>query len=106
MENQLIFDICAIVASVGLILGYVPQAIQTIRTRKTDDIALPTFLMIGVGGIAFMIQGAMIGIFKAGGTFGFLGDGSALFFTNLITTLCSVIIFGIKMYNDYFKKKD
>ena len=83
------FWICGIIASLGLVLGYVPQAIQTIRTRKTDDIALPTFLMI------FMLQGIMLGIF---------GEGFAIFWTNLITTICSVIIFGIKMYNDYFKK--
>jgi MtN3 and saliva related transmembrane protein len=89
------FWICGIIASLGLVLGYVPQAIQTIRTRKTDDIALPTFLMIGIGGIAFMLQGIMLGIF---------GEGFAIFWTNLITTICSVIIFGIKMYNDYFKK--
>ena len=89
------FWICGIVASLGLVLGYVPQAIQTIRTRKTDDIALPTFLMIGIGGIAFMLQGIMLGIF---------GEGFAIFWTNLITTVCSVIIFGIKMYNDHFKK--
>ena len=90
------FQICGWVASIGLILGYVPQAIQTIKTRQTDDIALPTFLMIGVGGIAFMLQGAMIG----------WSEGWSLFLTNLITTLCSVVIFGIKIYNDYFKKKD
>ena len=88
------FKICGLVASVGLVLGYVPQAIQTIRTRKTDDIALPTFLMIGIGGIAFMLQGFMLG---------WLDEGMALFFTNLITTLCSVVIFGIKIYNDYIK---
>ena len=29
----------------------------------------------------------------------------ALFITNLITTICSCIVFGIKIYNDYFKKK-
>ncbi len=90
------YNICGLVASVCLVLGYVPQAWRTIRTRKTDDIALPTFLMIGIGGIAFMLQGAMLGI---------TGPGAALFFTNLITTICSVIIFGIKMYNDHFKKK-
>lgn len=89
------FQMCGWIASIGLILGYVPQAIQTIRTRKTDDIALPTFLMIGIGGIAFMLQGLMLP----------WEDGWALFVTNLITTLCSVIIFGIKIYNDYIKKK-
>ena len=27
-------------AAILMVLGYVPQTIQTIRTRKTDDIAL------------------------------------------------------------------
>ena len=89
------FQICGWVASLGLVFGYVPQAVRTIRTRKTDDIALATFLMIGIGGIAFMLQGIMLGIF---------GEGFAIFWTNLITTVCSVIIFGIKMYNDYWSK--
>ena len=56
-----LFDILGWGASIGLILGYLPQAIQTMRTRKTDDIALPTFLMIGIGGICFMCQGWMLG---------------------------------------------
>ena len=89
------FQICGWVASLGLVFGYVPQAVRTIRTRKTDDIALATFLMIGIGGIAFMLQGAMLP----------WSEGWSLFLTNFITTVCSVIIFGIKMYNDYFKKK-
>ena len=96
MGNNMLYVIIGWLGSISLILGYLPQAIQTIRTRKTDDIALPTFLMIGIGGIAFMLQGAMLGIF---------GEGFAIFWTNLVTTVCSVIIFGIKMYNDYFKKE-
>lgn len=88
------YEIIGWVASICLILGYLPQALQTIRTRQTDDIALPTFLMIGIGGICFMIQGYMLG-----------RDGIFLFVTNLITTICSAIIFGIKIYNDYVKKK-
>ncbi len=90
------YNICGLVASVCMILGYVPQAWRTIRTRKTDDIAMPTFLMMGIGGIGFMLQGIMLGP---------LGEGAALFFTNVFTTASSLIIFVIKMYNDYFKKK-
>ena len=93
MENQVFFNIIGWVASISLVLGYLPQAIQTIRTRKTDDIALATFLMMAIGGICFMIQGFMLG-----------RNGIFLFITNLITTICSVIIFGIKIYNDYIKK--
>jgi len=94
MEQTTFYELCGWIASIGLILGYLPQAIQTMRTRKTDDIALPTFLMIGIGGICFMLQGVL---HKPDMLW-------ALFITNLITTVCSCIIFGIKVYNDYIKK--
>jgi MtN3 and saliva related transmembrane protein len=95
MEQGLFYEICGWVASIGMILGYLPQAIETIRTRNTDGIALPTFLMMAVGGMAFMLQGL-------------LHEPEvlwSLFLTNLVTTSCSVIVFTIKIYNDYFKKK-
>ena len=94
MEPGLVFEICGVVASVGMILGYLPQAIETIRTRNTDGIALPTFLMMAIGGFAFMIQGL---VHKPDIIW-------SLFLTNLITSTCSCIVFGIKIYNDYFKK--
>jgi len=89
-----LFEICGVVASAGMILGYLPQAVQTIRTRNTEGIALPTFLMMAVGGFAFMLQGLL---HKPDIIW-------SLFLTNLITTSCSCIVFGIKIYNDYFKK--
>ena len=94
MEQNLLFEICGVVASAGMILGYLPQAVQTIRTRNTEGIALPTFLMMAVGGFAFMLQGLL---HKPDIIW-------SLFLTNLITTSCSCIVFGIKIYNDYFKK--
>ena len=78
-----------------MILGYLPQAIRTVRTRKTDDIALPTFIMMAVGAFCFMLQGLL---HKPDIIW-------SLFLTNLITTICSTIIFSIKLYNDFFKKK-
>ena len=90
----MIYEICGVVASVCMILGYLPQAVETIRTRNTDGIALPTFLMMAVGGFAFMLQGL-------------LHEPDviwSLFLTNLVTTSCSCIVFGIKIYNDYFRK--
>ena len=96
MEDQgTLFTVLGWVASITMILGYLPQAIQTIRTRNTDGIALPTFLMMGIGSACFMLQG----ILHQPDTLW------ALFITNLITTICSCIVFGIKIYNDYFKKK-
>lgn len=94
MEQGGFYEICGIIASVCMILGYLPQAIQTIRTRNTEGIALPTFLMMGIGAFAFMLQGLL---YKPEIIW-------SLFLTNLITSSCSAIVFGIKIYNDYFKK--
>lgn len=94
MEQTVIYEICGWVASIGMILGYLPQAIETIKTRNTDGIALPTFLMMAVGGMAFMLQGLL---HKPDILW-------ALFLTNLVTTTCSLIVFVIKIYNDYIKK--
>ena len=96
MEQGLLYKICGMVASVGMILGYLPQAVETIRTRNTEGIALPTFMMMAVGGFAFMLQGLL---HKPDIIW-------SLFLTNLITTSCSCIVFSIKIYNDYFKKKN
>lgn len=95
MEQTTLYEVCGWVASIGMVLGYLPQAIKTIRTRNTDGIALPTFLMMAVGGLCFMLQGLL---HKPDMLW-------ALFITNLITTSCSIIVFSIKIYNDYVKRK-
>ena len=95
MDQSTAFEVFGVIASITMILGYLPQAIETIRTRNTDGIALPTFLMMAVGGFCFMIQGL---IHKPSILW-------ALFLTNLVTSSCSMIVFCIKIYNDYFKKK-
>lgn len=95
MSRELLVELFGWAASITMVLGYLPQAIQTIRTKNTDGIALPTFLMMGIGGFCFMMQGIL-----------HQPDIMwALFITNLITTTCCIIIFSIKIYNDYFKKK-
>ncbi|MBR5687365.1 MAG: PQ-loop repeat-containing protein [Prevotella sp.] len=95
MEQSVIYEICGWVASICLILGYLPQAITTIRTRNTDGISLPGFMMMFVGGVCFMLQGIL---HKPEILW-------ALFITNLVTMVCSAIVFCIKMHNDYFKDK-
>lgn len=80
-------------ASICMVCGYLPQAIETIRTRDTEGIAMPTFLAMGAGSVFFVIQGLLI-------------DNMPLVITNVITAVCSAIIFGIKIYNDYFRKKN
>lgn len=80
-------------AAICMVLGYLPQAIYTIRTRDTDGIALPTFLLMFLGSVFFVVQGILL-------------HNVPLWITNLITGTSSAIVFGIKMYNDYFKPKN
>lgn len=89
--SNLAISIIGYTASICMILGYLPQAIVTIRTRDTDGIALPTFCMLGLGSIFFVIQGLAL-------------HNWPVVITNVITTICSVIIFGIKLYNDSRKR--
>lgn len=89
------YELIGWIASVSMIFGYLPQALRTIRTRNTDGIALPTFLMMGIGSFCFMLQGIL---HKPDILW-------ALFLTNLVTTTCSAIVFGIKLWNDFAKGK-
>lgn len=79
-------------AALCMVLGYLPQAISTIRTRETDGIALPTFLMMGLGSLFFVIQGFVQHIWS-------------LALANSISLICSIIIFSIKIQNDRKKHK-
>ncbi len=79
-------------AAICMVLGYVPQAWYTIRTRDTDGIAMTTFLLFGAGSILFIVQGAILG-------------NIPLVITNSIAAISSAIIFSLKIYNDYFRKK-
>lgn len=92
MDSNVLIHIIGYAAAICMILGYLPQAIYTIRTRDTDGIAMPTFLLMGAGSIFFVIQGLMLGNWP-------------LVITNIITATCSAIVFGIKMYNDYYRAK-
>lgn len=87
----MIINTVGYLAAICMVCGYMPQAIYTIRTRDTDGIAMPTFLLMGLGSIFFVIQGFML-------------ENWPLVITNLLTTASSAIISGIKLYNDYFKK--
>ena len=94
MEQSILYTIAGYVASTGLILGYLPQAIETIRTRNTDGISLPAFLMMAIGAFAFVAQSLL---HKQGVIWSML-------ITNSFTAACSCIIFGIKLHNDRKRK--
>jgi len=79
-------------ATVCMVCGYLPQAWQTIRTRNTDGLAMPTFLALGLGSVFFVVQGLLTGNWP-------------LVIANAITTVCSVIITVIKVRNDMRRRR-
>lgn len=90
---DIVITIVGYAAAVCMIFGYLPQAITTIRTRDTDGIALPTFLMLGLGSVLFVIQGILL-------------DNIPLVITNSIATISSIIVFGIKISNDRKRRRN
>ena len=92
MTHELLVNIVGYTAAICMVFGYLPQAWHTIRTRQTDGIALPTFLLLGAGSVFFVIQGLLLG-------------NISLAVTNTITTVSSALVFGIKIRNDSFIQK-
>lgn len=92
MTQELIVNIVGYAAALCMICGYLPQAWHTIRTRDTDGIALPTFLLLGAGSVFFVIQGLIL-------------SNWPLVITNAITTVSSAIVFAIKVHNDRRKSR-
>lgn len=90
MSDTLI-EIIGYAATLSLLLGYLPQTLHTIRTRKTDDIALGTFLFMGLGSVLFCLYGILLRAWP-------------MAIANGITAVCSAIILGIKLHNDSKKR--
>ena len=91
METAII--IIGWLASICMIGGYLPQAIYTIRTRDTEGIALPTFLLMGFGSLFFVAQGILI-------------NNWPLAITNIITGASAAVITVIQLRNDARKRRN
>ena len=89
----MITAIVGYIACICMILGYLPQAVYTIRTNDTDGIAMPTFLLMAFGSVFFIIQGILLGNWP-------------LLVTNVVTGSCSAIIFIMKMRNDLRRRRN
>ena len=72
-----------ILAGVCTSISFVPQAIQVIKTKKTEDIYLVTYCLFSVGVFFWIIYG---GIQK----------DPAVFLTNIVTFIPAVIILTLK----------
>lgn len=80
-------ELIGFLAGLLTLVGYLPQTIKTIRTRQTKDLALTTFIIIGLSAILWVIYGISKGI-------------PAIWVTNAVVATCSLVIIHIKLLED------
>ena len=74
-------------------LSFLPQAIQVIKTRDTNSLSLAMYTLFTLG-VAFWLA------------YGLIIQDSAMIVANLITFILATTILSIKIYNEFFAKKD
>jgi MtN3 and saliva related transmembrane protein len=79
-----IMDTIGYLAGLLTLIGYLPQTIKTIRTKKTKDLSLLTFLIIGSSAVLWAI-------------YGFSNHKPAIWVTNGVVAACSLIITVMKL---------
>lgn len=67
-------------------LSFLPQAIQTIKTRNTDSLSLGMYSMFTAGVLMWLIYGLMI-------------SNYAIIVANAVTFVLAASILGFKIYN-------
>jgi len=84
-------EIIGILAGALTLVGYLPQTIKTIRTRHTKDLSLTTFIIIGSSAVLWTIYGLSKSV-------------PAIWATNVVVAICSLIIVGIKLTEERRKR--
>lgn len=77
-------DIVGYLAGLLTLVGYLPQTLKTIKTRRTKDLSLPTFVIIGISAALWTVYGLHTG-------------HPAIWLTNGVVALCTLIIVVIKI---------
>ena len=71
------------VAAVLTTFSFLPQALLTLRTRKTDEISLTMYLMLNLGIVCWLV-------------YGLVRDDAAIILANAVTLLFSLPILLVK----------
>lgn len=59
--RELILTICASITSVITLISYIPQLIKSLRTKKTDDLPIGSWILWVVGAIVWEIYAIVDG---------------------------------------------
>jgi len=77
-------DIIGAFAGILTVLGFFPQAVKTIRSRKTSDLSLHTYLILTTSASLWVIYGFMI-------------KSVSIWLTNLVVAVLCAIVLSLKL---------
>lgn len=83
-------DILGYLAATLTTLSFLPQAIQTLRTRDTEALSLSMYSAFTLGVFFWLI-------------YGIYTKNNIIIFANIITFVLASLILGFKLYNTFFK---
>lgn len=66
------------------IIGFVPQVVKTVRSRKTRDISLPSMIILSIGSTLWVI-------------YGFATMTKPIILTNTVITVCAYTLLAMKL---------
>lgn len=80
--------VLGIIAGICTSISFIPQAIQTIRTKNTEGISLVTYILFFAGVFSWIVYGA-------------LKKDVAVLVTNVVTLVPCVVILWLKLKSLY-----
>jgi MtN3 and saliva related transmembrane protein len=85
-------DFIGYLAAVLTTCSFLPQAIQTIKTKNTASLSLGMYSLFTLGVFCWLVYGAII-------------HDKAILFANIITFLLAALILSFKIYNKIKNKE-
>ncbi len=89
------------IASILTTIGYMPQTIQTLRTKETQGVSILMFLIITFGATFWVIYGCMLissAVADNAGVIVYLGD-APIMVANFFIGIMTIMVFRIKYKN-------
>lgn len=77
-------EVIGYLAAVLGIIGFLPQVIKTVRTRKTRDISLHSMALLSIGSTLWVI-------------YGFATLTKPIILTNTVITVCAYTLLAMKL---------
>jgi MtN3 and saliva related transmembrane protein len=86
MRTSIMMDNIGFLAAVLTTFSFLPQAVLTLRTRKTDEISLTMYLMFNIGVVCWLLYGMVL-------------SDLAIILANSVTLLFALPILWVKSNN-------